>query len=63
TGKTNVLELLDQAWLKKGSPLPNDPSAYIIPMGKVVGTEGETAIRLVVQRGTNKVITAYPVKP
>ncbi|PEP87617.1 hypothetical protein CN585_29720, partial [Bacillus toyonensis] len=61
--KTKMLELLDQAWLKKGAPDPTDPSAYVIPMGKIVGTEGETAIRLVVIRGTNKVITAYPVKP
>lgn len=60
--KTKLLELLDEAWSKKGASVPNDPGAFIIPMGRVVGTEGETAIRLVVEAGTNKVVTAYPVK-
>ncbi|MEK4500021.1 hypothetical protein NYE55_15130 [Bacillus sp. FSL R12-0069] len=60
--KTKLLELLDEAWSKKGASVPNDPGAFIIPMGRVVGTEGETGIRLVVESRTNKVVTAYPVK-
>ena len=47
---------------KKGASIPVNSRASDIPMGRVIGTEGETAIRLVVEPGTNKVITAYPVK-
>jgi len=61
--KTKVLGVVDEAWARKGQPLPNDPGAYIVPMGRVIGTNGETAVRLVVKPGTNEVITAYPVKP
>ena len=60
--KTKLLELLDEAWSKKGASIPVNSRASDIPMGRVIGTEGETAIRLVVEPGTNKVITAYPVK-
>lgn len=60
---TKTLALVDEAWLMKGNPLANDPGAYIVPMGRVVGTNGETAIRIVVKPGTSEVITAYPVTP
>jgi len=60
--KTKLLELVDEAWSKKGTHVPGDSGAYIIPMGRIVGTEGETAIKIVVRPGTNKVITSYPVK-
>ncbi|XQA72256.1 VENN motif pre-toxin domain-containing protein [Xanthomonas sacchari] len=60
--RKQVLGLIDQAWLTKGSPVPGDPGAYIVPMGRVVGTSGEQNIKIIVRPGTNKVITAYPVK-
>ena len=59
--RNQILSLVDQAWAKRGNPLPSDPGVYIIPMGKVVGTRGETSIRIIVKPGTNQVITAYPV--
>jgi filamentous hemagglutinin len=32
------------------------------PLVQVIGTLGETSIRIIVRPGTNKVIAAYPVK-
>lgn len=47
----------------KGKPLSTDQSAYVVEMGRVIGTKGESAIRLVVAPGTSDIITAYPVSP
>lgn len=60
--RNEILGVIDEAWLKKGSSVVGDPGAYIIPMGRTVGTLGETNIKIIVRPGTNKVITAYPVK-
>lgn len=46
----------------KGNPLPNDSSVYLVDMKKPIGTKGETKVRIVVQKGTNKIISAYPQK-
>jgi hypothetical protein len=54
--------LIDFAWLKKGSPLPEDPGTYLIELGKIIGTQGETAIKIVVVPETTQLITAYPIK-
>jgi hypothetical protein len=58
--RNELLGLLDEAWSMRGAPLPNDPGAYVIPMGRVIGTTGETSIRIIVRPGTSQVITAYP---
>jgi filamentous hemagglutinin len=60
--RNQVLALIDEAWEKRGQPLLNDPGSYVISLGRVVGTTGETRIKIVVRPGTNKLITAYPVK-
>ena len=60
--RNKVLELVDEAWLRRGSVLPDDPNVYIVPMERVIGSAGEEAIRLVIEVGTNKVVTAYPIK-
>ena len=57
----DALALVDEAWSLKGAPEVGDPGAYIIPMGRVVGTTGETSIKVVVKPGTNEIITAYPL--
>ncbi|UWU23051.1 hemagglutinin repeat-containing protein [Rhizobium sp. CB3060] len=59
----DALTLVDQAWTQRGSPLANDPQSFVVPMGqKVVGTAGETSIKIVVKSpGSNEIITAYPV--
>jgi len=60
--RAEILALVDEAWLVKGNPLPNDPGAYLVPMGRVVGAAGETSVKIIVRPGTNKIITAYPVQ-
>lgn len=60
--REEVLGLVDEAWVKRSTPLPNDPGAYVIPMGRVIGTAGEKSIKVIVRPGTNKIITAYPVR-
>ena len=57
-----LFDLIDFAWSKKRLPLPNDPGTYIVDLGKVIGTLGETAIKIVTIAGTNNILTAYPVK-
>ncbi|TSD80535.1 hypothetical protein FFI16_010555 [Pseudomonas sp. KBS0710] len=59
--RKEILGAVDEAWLKKGSPVSSDPGAYVVPMGRAIGTSGETSIKIIVLPGTNKVITAYPV--
>ena len=58
--RNEILSVVDEAWLSRGSPVPNDPGAYVVPLGRVIGTNGETSVRIIVQPGTNNVITAYP---
>ncbi len=60
--KDQVLQLIDSAWLKRGAPLPTNPMVYEIPMNMVIGTNGETTIKIVVREGTRKILTAYPIK-
>jgi hypothetical protein len=57
----DLINLLDEAWAKRGAHVPGDPGAYIINMGRVVGTRGEQSIRIAVQAGTSKILSAYPV--
>lgn len=59
--RKDILGVVDEAWLKKGSPVVGDPGAYVVPMGRVVVTAGETNIRIIVRPGTNAVLSAYPV--
>ena len=58
--RKEILGLVDEAWHAKGNPLLSDPGAYVVPMGRAVGTAGETNIKIIVRPGTNKIITAYP---
>jgi len=60
-GRNNILALVDEAWRMRGSPLVNDPGAFVVRMGRTVGTAGENAVKIIVRPGTNEIITAYPV--
>ncbi|WP_406642531.1 Hint domain-containing protein [Amycolatopsis sp. WGS_07] len=60
TGQQSPLELVDEAWARRGAAEPGDPGAYVVPMGRSIGSGGETSIRVVVKPGTTEVITAYP---
>jgi hypothetical protein len=57
-----LFDLIDFAWSKKGAALSNDSRAYIIHLEKVIGTQGEKAIKIIVKPGTAEIITAYPIK-
>jgi hypothetical protein len=59
--KNRILETVDEAWLKRGQPLPDDAWAYDVPMGRVVGENGERIVRVVVEPGTKEVRSAYPI--
>ncbi len=56
----DALDLVDQAWARRGAPDPNDAAAFVVDMGRAIGTAGETSIRIVVRPGTTEVVTAYP---
>ena len=62
--KNEVLGVIDEAWSLKGGMAgvlqANGNRVFDIPMGKVVGTNGETFIRIVVKDGTSEIITAFP---
>lgn len=60
--RKEILGAVDEAWLKKGSHVVGDPGAYVVSMGRAIGTSGETSIKIIVRPGTSQVITAYPVK-
>jgi hypothetical protein len=64
--KKELLPLLDEAWLRTGQGLnmgipQNKYTVYEIPMGRVIGTNNETTVRLVVKSNTSEVVTAYPI--
>ena len=46
----------------KDVPLIYDPGAYVINMKRIIGTNGESAIKIVVKPGTAEIKTAYPIK-
>ena len=60
-GRKELLGLVDRAWLARGAPELGDAGAFVVRMGRTVGTQGENAIRLIVRPGTADVVTAYPV--
>ena len=43
-----------------GTPLPSDPGAYVVPIGRVIGTAGETNIKIITRPGADKIISGYP---
>lgn len=59
--RNQILGLVDDAWLARGSPVVGDAGAYIIPMNRIVGTAGQTSIKIIVCPGTSRIITAYPL--
>lgn len=59
--KGGSLDLVDEAWAKRGQPLANDPGAYVVPMGRAMGSAGETDINIITRPGTSEVIAACPV--
>lgn len=60
-----LLDLLDEAWKLRGVPQlqegkkPRD--AYDVDMGRVIGTKGQTYVRIITEAGTADIVTAYPI--
>ncbi|NCC88083.1 MAG: RHS repeat-associated core domain-containing protein, partial [Clostridia bacterium] len=65
-GRDKVLGVVDEAWSMRNSVTPilqkNGNQVFDIPMSKIIGTNGETTIRIVVENGTSKIVTSFPVK-
>ncbi len=61
--ENRVLDLVDEAWTKQGQAIrpPDDPYAWVIPMGKVIGTQGETYMRIAKDPNSDLILSAYPV--
>lgn len=62
TPKNDIIALVDEAWLMKEGPLSHDQGAYVIDMKRIVGTKGESIIKIIVKPGTSEIRTAYPVE-
>ena len=60
--KSEVIGLIDEAWINRGTGIlqSNGNVCYDINMGRAIGTNGETTIRIITQGYSNNVITAYP---
>ncbi len=62
--RNQIVDLLDEAWKKKSSYSVGKKGNwnYNINMGKVIGTQGETNILIIVKPGGSELITGFPVK-
>jgi hypothetical protein len=64
--RAGVLAMLDEAWKKRGPPQRQGGSrgrdVYDVDMGRVVGTQGERRIKIVVEKDSAKIVTAYPTR-
>ena len=60
--KSNVIGLVDEAWTKRGNGIMqgNGNVFYDIDMGRVIGTNNESVIRIITRGYTNEIITAFP---
>ena len=62
--KSQVIGLIDEAWVNKGQGIMqrNGNVKYEIDMGRVVGANGETSIRIITNGYSNNIVTAFPVQ-
>ncbi len=60
--ENKLLPLVDEGWRKRGAHVSGDPEAFLIEMGRTIGTNGETVIKIVIIDGTSRIRSAYPVK-
>ena len=58
--RQDILIILDEAWRNRPTVDPADPGAFLVDMGRVVGTNGERKIMIIVRPNTSEIITAYP---
>jgi filamentous hemagglutinin len=55
------MSVIDEAWVRRGLPVPGDMGRYEIDMGRPVGLAGEEKVVIIV-RDSNRVITSFPIK-
>lgn len=58
-----MLGVVDEAWaLRQGTGIlqKNGNRLWDVDMGRVVGTSGQTSVRVIIKDGTTQVITAFP---
>jgi hypothetical protein len=64
--REGVLALLDEAWKKRGPPAREGGSrgrdVYDVEMGRVVGIKGERRLKLVMEKNSATIVTAYPTR-
>jgi filamentous hemagglutinin len=61
--RTKLIETIDEAFGKRGGGvLEGNLRVFEIDMGRQVGANGETRIRIIIRDGTRKVISAYPIQ-
>ncbi len=57
-----ALDLVDKAWSMRSKAIRTaDEAVWIVPMDEVIGTNGEKFIRLAIDPGTSRILSAYPV--
>ncbi|MFD6556375.1 Hint domain-containing protein, partial [Streptomyces sp. NPDC058398] len=57
-----LLNTVDEAWQRRGTPLSVEGTdEYIVPMGRTIGTQGQTDIKIVTESGSSRIIMAHPV--
>ena len=62
--RNELIGLIDEAWIRRADIFSsrNNNNSYVINMHRVIGTNGETKIEIVVKANTSEIITAYPKK-
>lgn len=60
--RCNVIGLVDEAWINRGNGIlqSNGNVYYDIDLGRTVGINGETTIRIITRGYSDNIITAYP---
>jgi len=58
--RRELIDLIDEAWARPHVPDPADRYVRHVDMGRVIGSRGETWIRLVVRTETSELIAAHP---
>lgn len=61
--KSEITAIIDEAWNSDNKVEDlNNAGTYYIDMNRVIGSNGETTMKIIVKRGTNEVVDCYPVR-
>jgi len=59
---SELLDLIDEGWANRGASYNSYGSdVYEVNLSRVIGTQGQQIIRIVVRQGTNIIRSAYPI--